>query len=192
MARIPPSPKEDTALQSHHRRPDLVIITTADCRIQMVALIYQSSAVIRRLYIWRQPTAKGSGICQIILRGRQSFPNQIHNVRSCLIRRQYRSLHPLSSRFLHSLLCRSGRLLAKSSSRKQGGERENSNPNTIFCIGNQTTLDPNPRKRPKKQFATAKRMESYKQDCKMVNTRFATLWSWSRRRIIIMIIIIRS
>jgi hypothetical protein len=54
-------------------------------------------------------------------------------------------------------------------------ERENSNPNTIVCIGNQTTLDPNPRKRPKKQFATAKRMESYKQDCKMVNTRFATL-----------------
>jgi hypothetical protein len=54
-------------------------------------------------------------------------------------------------------------------------ERENSNPNTIFCIGNQTTLDPNPRKPPKKQFATAQRMESYKQDCKMVNTRFATL-----------------
>jgi hypothetical protein len=54
-------------------------------------------------------------------------------------------------------------------------ERERSNPNTIFCIGNQTTLDPNPRKRPKKQSATPKRMESYKQDCKVVNTRFATL-----------------
>jgi hypothetical protein len=53
-------------------------------------------------------------------------------------------------------------------------------------------LDPNSRKRPKKQFATAKRMESYKQNCKMVNTRFATIWSWSRRRIIIMIIIILS
>ncbi len=126
MARIPPSPKrtQHSRAIGHHRRPDLVIITTADCSIQMVALIYQSSAVIRRLHIWRQPTAKSSGICQIKLRGRQSFPNQIHNVRSCLIRRQYRHLHPLSSRFLHSLLCKSGRPLAKSSSRKHGGERE--------------------------------------------------------------------
>lgn len=66
---------------------------------------------------------KAQAFARIKLGGRQSFPNQIYNVRSCLIRRQYRHLHPLSSRFLHSLLCRSGRPLAKSSSREER-ERE--------------------------------------------------------------------